>query len=140
MNYVAGVVGQQRGSIGSLWRRLGPEKAGFPFVVFDGTLVRTDRVAANRPFFSGKHHCHGMNLQVIADLAASSLRAGTTKLGGPRRGLSRSPAEDSNACLLVWPGCKPEAFIALVCPDHHDGEQSRPGDSYHLAYAMNPLS
>jgi hypothetical protein len=41
-------------------------KAGLPFVVLDGTLARTDRVAADRPFFSGKHHCHGMNLQVLA--------------------------------------------------------------------------
>src|SRR5208282_4665394 len=37
-------------------------KAGYPFTVLDGTLIRTDRVAADRPFFSGKHHCHGMNL------------------------------------------------------------------------------
>jgi hypothetical protein len=41
-------------------------KAGYPYVVLDGTLIRTDRVAADRPFFSGKHHCHGMNLQVIS--------------------------------------------------------------------------
>jgi hypothetical protein len=42
------------------------KKAGLPFVIFDGTLIRTDRVAADRPFFSGKHHCHGMNLQAMA--------------------------------------------------------------------------
>src|ERR1700749_4998777 len=42
------------------------KKAGLPFVVFDGPIIRTDRVAADRQFFSGKHHCHGMNLQVIA--------------------------------------------------------------------------
>ena len=41
-------------------------KAGYPFAVLDGTLVRIDRVAADRPFFSGKHRCHGMNLQVIS--------------------------------------------------------------------------
>jgi len=33
--------------------------------VIDGTLVPIDRVAADRPFYSGKHHKHGMNLQVI---------------------------------------------------------------------------
>jgi hypothetical protein len=49
------------------------KKAGFPFVVFDGTLVRTHRVAADRPFFSGKHHCHGMNLQVITGPAGQLL-------------------------------------------------------------------
>ena len=41
-------------------------KAGYPYAVLDGTLIRTDRVAADRPFFSGKHHCHGINLQVLA--------------------------------------------------------------------------
>jgi DDE superfamily endonuclease/Helix-turn-helix of DDE superfamily endonuclease len=36
------------------------------FVVLDGTLIPIDRVAADRPFYSGKHKRHGMNLQVIA--------------------------------------------------------------------------
>lgn len=48
-------------------------KAGYPFAVLDGTLIRTDRVAADRPFFSGKHHCHGMNLQVISGPAGQLL-------------------------------------------------------------------
>jgi hypothetical protein len=34
--------------------------------VIDGTLIPIDRVAADRPFHSGKHRKHGMNLQVIA--------------------------------------------------------------------------
>jgi len=41
-------------------------KAGYAYVVLDGTLIPIDRVAADRPFYSGKHHKHGMNLQVIA--------------------------------------------------------------------------
>ena len=40
--------------------------AGYAFVVLDGTLIPIDRVAADRPFYSGKHKKHGMNLQVIA--------------------------------------------------------------------------
>ena len=36
------------------------------YVVIDGTLIPIDRVAADRPFYSGKHRRHGMNLQVIA--------------------------------------------------------------------------
>jgi hypothetical protein len=48
-------------------------RAGYPFVVLDGTLARIDRVAADRPFFSGKHHCHGMNLQVISGPAGQLL-------------------------------------------------------------------
>jgi DDE superfamily endonuclease len=48
-------------------------KAGYPYAVLDGTLVRTDRVTADRPFFSGKHRCHGMNLQVISGPAGQLL-------------------------------------------------------------------
>jgi hypothetical protein len=40
--------------------------AGHAYVVIDDTLIPIDRVAADRPFYSGKHHRHGMNLQVIA--------------------------------------------------------------------------
>jgi hypothetical protein len=42
------------------------KKAGHAYVVLDGTLIPIDRVAADRPFYSGKHRRHGMNLQVIA--------------------------------------------------------------------------
>jgi hypothetical protein len=42
------------------------KKAGYAYVVIDGTLVPIDRVAADRPFYPGKHHRHGMNLQLIA--------------------------------------------------------------------------
>jgi hypothetical protein len=41
-------------------------KAGWAYVVLDGTLIPVGRVAADRPFYSGKHRKHGMNLQVIA--------------------------------------------------------------------------
>jgi hypothetical protein len=41
-------------------------KAGYAFVIIDGTLIAIDRVAKDRPFYSGKHHRHGMNLQVIS--------------------------------------------------------------------------
>jgi len=40
--------------------------SGHAYVVLDGTLIPIDRVAADRPFYSGKHRKHGMNLQVIA--------------------------------------------------------------------------
>jgi hypothetical protein len=42
------------------------KEQGHAYVVLDGTLIPIDRVAADRPFYSGKHHRHGMNLQVIA--------------------------------------------------------------------------
>jgi hypothetical protein len=43
------------------------------FVVLDGTLLHIDRVGMtagqDRPYYSGKHKCHGVNVQVLADPA-----------------------------------------------------------------------
>jgi len=36
------------------------------FVILDGTLISTDRIAADEPYYSMKHRQHGMNVQVIA--------------------------------------------------------------------------
>lgn len=41
-------------------------RQGMAYVVIDGTLIPIDRVAADRPFYSGKHRMHGVNLQVVA--------------------------------------------------------------------------
>jgi hypothetical protein len=35
------------------------------FVIVDGTLIPTDRIAADEPYYSQKHRKHGMNVQVI---------------------------------------------------------------------------
>jgi hypothetical protein len=48
-------------------------RAGYAYVVVDGTLIPIDRVAADQPFYSGKHKRHGMNLQVIASPDGSIL-------------------------------------------------------------------
>ncbi|WP_372412137.1 transposase family protein [Streptomyces luteireticuli] len=40
---------------------------GKVFVILDGTLLPIDRVAADRPYYSGKHKRHGMNVQVVTD-------------------------------------------------------------------------
>lgn len=45
------------------------------FVILDGTLLPIDRIAADRPFYSGKHKKHGMNVQVLADPAGRLLWA-----------------------------------------------------------------
>jgi hypothetical protein len=49
--------------------------------VIDGTLIPVNRVAADRPFYSGKHRRHGMNLQVI-----SSPRGDVLWVSGPLPG------------------------------------------------------
>lgn len=43
------------------------KRSGRGFVIIDGTLIRTDRLAADRPYYQVKHRSHGMNLQAIAD-------------------------------------------------------------------------
>ncbi|MFC9288869.1 transposase family protein [Streptomyces sp. NPDC057052] len=37
------------------------------YLILDGALLPIDRIAADRPFCSGKHKRHGMNVQAIAD-------------------------------------------------------------------------
>ena len=49
------------------------KKAGHAFVIIGGTLIPIDRVAADRPFYPGKHRRHGMNLQVISSPAGEIL-------------------------------------------------------------------
>lgn len=39
------------------------------YTILDGTLIPIDRVADQRPYYSGKHQHHGVNVQVIADAA-----------------------------------------------------------------------
>jgi DDE superfamily endonuclease len=36
-------------------------------VILDGTLIPIDRVAVDRPYYSGKHKRHGVNVQILAD-------------------------------------------------------------------------
>src|SRR3954469_12503692 len=39
------------------------------YAILDGTLIPIDRVRNQKPYYSGKHHRHGVNVQVIADAA-----------------------------------------------------------------------
>jgi hypothetical protein len=64
------------------------------FVILDGTLLRIDRVGMasgrDREFYSGKHKCHGVNVQVIADLVgrlvwiSPTLPGARHDIGAPR--------------------------------------------------------
>jgi hypothetical protein len=51
------------------------------FVLLDGTLLPIDRIAADRPFYSGKHKRHGMNVQILADPAGRLLWASPALAG-----------------------------------------------------------
>ncbi len=45
------------------------------FVIVDGTLIPTDRIRADEPYYSQKHKKHGMNVQVIARPDGTPLRS-----------------------------------------------------------------
>ncbi len=37
------------------------------YLILDGTLLPIDRIAVDRPYYSGKHKKHSMNVQVLVD-------------------------------------------------------------------------
>ncbi len=39
-------------------------------MILDGTLLPVDPIAADTPYYSGKHRRHGMNVQVLTDPSA----------------------------------------------------------------------
>ncbi len=43
--------------------------ARLAYAILDGTLIPIDRVADQRPYYSGKHKRHGVNVQVLTDAA-----------------------------------------------------------------------
>ncbi|GAA3091253.1 hypothetical protein GCM10017562_73010 [Streptomyces roseofulvus] len=51
------------------------------FVLLDGTLSPIDRIAADRPFYLGKHKKHGMNVQILADPSGRLLWASPALTG-----------------------------------------------------------
>src|SRR3954471_4316862 len=65
------------------------QAAGWTHVTLDGTLIRTDRCRVTNPdtghdlWFSGKHHAHGGNVQIVCDpdghpVAVSDVQPGCT--------------------------------------------------------------
>jgi Helix-turn-helix of DDE superfamily endonuclease/DDE superfamily endonuclease len=75
--------------------------AGHAYLVIDGTLIPVDRVAADRPFYSGKHRRHGMNLQVIATPGGDIVWvSGPLPGGGPRPDRRPDPGHHPRAGRL----------------------------------------
>jgi hypothetical protein len=82
------------------------KNAGYAYVVADGTLIPIDRVAAGRPFYSGKHRHHGMNLQVISPRRRDPAGLWPAGRGHPRpdRGPDLSIVRELVASGLVGAG------------------------------------
>lgn len=78
-------------------------------MILDGTLLPIDRIAADRPFCSGKHKKHGMNVQVIADpqgrlIWASPAWAGAVHdvRAAREHGIIKALAEEEEVAGWVW--------------------------------------
>ena len=80
-------------------------RADCAFLVLDGTLIPAYRVAADRPFYSGKHRRHGMNLQVIASPGGEILWVSRALPG---------TVHDKNVRWIwaCWPSWRPRARLS----------------------------
>ncbi|WP_098896357.1 transposase family protein [Streptomyces sp. rh206] len=70
------------------------------YVILDGTLLPIDRIAADRPYYSGKKKHHGMNVQVLADPAGRLIWA-SDALPGSVHDLTAARAHGIPAALAA---------------------------------------
>ncbi|MFF3381320.1 transposase family protein [Streptomyces sp. NPDC002680] len=70
------------------------------YVILDGTLLPIDRIAADRPYYSGKKKHHGMNVQVLADPAGRLIWA-SDALPGATHDLTAARTHDIPAALTA---------------------------------------
>jgi len=89
--------------------------AGWAFVCLDGTLIPTSRVktksvAGNDPWYSGKHHPHVGNIQVLTSQAGS--------WSGPPRSSRTRPTASPAPARTPCPPCIPTTAAGLpTLPD-----------------------
>jgi len=81
---------------------------GKAYVVLDGTLIAIDRVGmrakADRPYYSGKHKRHGLNVQVLTDPAGRLIWASPALRLGARRESRPPPRAGPCSDRLRHPG------------------------------------
>ncbi|MFD3997373.1 transposase family protein [Streptomyces sp. NPDC058583] len=70
------------------------------YVILDGTTLPIDRIAADRPYYSGKKKHHGMNVQVVADPAGRLIWA-SDALPGAIHDLAAARAHGIPAALAA---------------------------------------
>jgi hypothetical protein len=70
------------------------------YVILDGTLLPIDRIASDRPYYSGKKKHHGMNVQVLADPAGRLIWA-SDALPGATHDLTAARAHDIPVTLAA---------------------------------------
>lgn len=70
------------------------------YVILDGTVLPIDRIAADRPYYSGKKKHHGMNVQVLADPVGRLIWA-SDALPGSVHNLTAARTHDIPATLAA---------------------------------------
>jgi hypothetical protein len=70
------------------------------YVILDGMLLPIDRIAADRPYYSGKKKHHGMSVQVLADPAGRLIWASDV-LPGATHDLTAARTHDIPAALTA---------------------------------------
>ena len=83
--------------------------AGWTHVVLDGTLIRTDRCRVKNPdtghdlWFSGKHHTHGGNVQIVSDPDGHPVAVSDVYPARPMTWLPPEPPASSARCMPQLP-------------------------------------
>ncbi|MGC0205916.1 transposase family protein [Streptomyces levis] len=114
------------------------------YVILDGTLLPIDRIAADRPYYSGKKKHHGMNVQILADPAGRLIWA-SDALPGATHDLTAARTHDIPAALTAddikcwadkaYPGASPSIrvpFRGRNLPDHRRRQSRRHPRTRHL--------
>ncbi|RPK76787.1 hypothetical protein EES45_22415 [Streptomyces sp. ADI97-07] len=70
------------------------------YVILDGTVLPINRIAADRPYYSGKKEHHGVNVQVLADPAGRLIWA-SDALPGAVHDLTAARTHDIAAALAA---------------------------------------
>src|SRR3712207_1712890 len=95
--------------------------AGWSHVVLDGTLIRTDRCRVKNPdtghdlWYSGKHHAHGGNVQIVSDpdghpVAVSDVEPGSSHDLAATRATGFLGALHAAAALLGLPALADKGY------------------------------
>jgi hypothetical protein len=88
------------------------KRAGNAYVVLDGTVIPIDRVAEDRPFYSGKHKKHGM-------ICRSSPHPGRDRLG--LRGAARQCPRHQGRPDLGHPARPGQARLIVLADKGYHG-------------------
>jgi hypothetical protein len=97
------------------------------FAILDGTLLPIDRIADDRPFFSGKHRTHGMNLRVLADPFGRLLSASGVLPGAVHDIKAARTHGIIDALAAAQPACSASLIRAIKVPAPPCGSRSAAG-------------